>query len=262
MKRSSIALITVAFAAAAHAGITYEFKTTTSGMAEHAMSGVVKSDAGKRRIEITASDDAMFPTGAVMLSSGSALTVIDPAKKTYYDLDLEHYIQQASNLGGGMLKLEFGDPKASVHDDGPAETIAGYPTRRETVQTVFTVAPSIPGAAQNMKVAVQATTQIWLTDKLPADAANVLQTSRLHTGVAAIDKLLDATASLKGFPLKQVTTTNVSMNGGDPMTGTTTTIVSNIVRDANVDASQFTLPAGYTKVDDPLKTQMKNMGLD
>jgi len=259
MQRFLTVILALASAKSAFAGITYEFTTTSSGMPHHGMSGVVRSDAGKRRIEITASDDTIFPAGSVLLSSGNALTVFDPAKKTYYDLDLDQYLQQTAGLGS---RIEFSNPKASVHENGAGETIDGYPTHRATVDTSFGVTPNVPGLGASLSVAIHSTTEVWLTDKLPADAANVLQTSRMHTGVPAIDKILESTATLRGFPLKQVTTTNVSISGGDPVTSTSTTVVSNIRTDAKVAASDFAVPAGFKKVDDPLKAMMKNFGLD
>ena len=264
MKRILTTFVALGIASSAFAGITYRFTTTSSGMAAHGMSGIVKSDAGKRRIEITASDDTIFPAGSVMLSSGNALTVFDPAKKTYYDLDVNKYLQQTAGIGGqsSFVQLDFGNPKASVREAGAGETIGGYPTRRTLVDTSFDVTPLVPGLGQQMKVGVHSTTEVWLTDKLPADAANVLQTSRLHTGVPAIDKVLESTATLKGFPLKQVTTTQVSMNGGDPMTGTSTTVVSDVDTNAKIAATEFAVPAGYAKVDDPLKSMLKNFGID
>ena len=263
MKRFLIALVTIACATAAFAGISYQFTTTSSGMSEHGMSGVVKSDAGRRRIEITASDDTIFPAGSVMLANASGMTVFDPAKKTYYDLDLDKYLQQTAGLGAQspFVQLEFGNPHVSVKDDGAAETIGGYPTRRQTVTSSFDVTPNVPGMGQQMKITVRSTSQIWVTDKLPADAANVLETAKLHTGVPAIDKVVES-MHFNGFPMKQVTTTSVSMNGGDAMNGTSTTVVSNVNTNAKVAAGDFLLPAGYTKVDDPLKSMLKKYGMD
>lgn len=266
MRRVPIVLFAVLFTTSAFAGITYQFKTTSEGIGGHAMSGIVRSEAGKSRIEITASDEATFPAGSVILSSGGgAMTVFEPSKKTYYEMDIEKYIQQTAGLAATkaspLMKIDFSNPHTSIRDEGPGEAIEGYPTRHATVDTSFQMIPNVTGMAQALKMAVHTTTQIWLTDKLPADAANILQTSRLQTGIPAIDKIVESTSSLKGFPLKQVTTSSVSINEGDPMTSTTTSIVSNI-RTVNVASSQFALPAGYTKVDDPLKAMMKKLGLE
>lgn len=263
MKRILIAFLAAAFATSAFAGITYKFNSTTTGMAEKTFAGVVKSDGAKSRIDVTESDDTMFPAGAIVFSNNGTLTVFDPSKKTYYSLDLDKYVQQSLGLAqmSPFVKMDFGNPKTSVHDDGAGGTIAGYPTHRSTITTSFDIASSLLGGEQ-MKVTITSSSRIWLTDKLPASAASIFQTSRARTGVPAIDKVLESTASLKGFPVKQVTESRVSVNGGDEMTSTTTSTVSDVNANANVPASDLAMPSGYTKVDDPLASALKNMGID
>ena len=59
------------------------------------------------------------------------------------------------------------------------------------------------------------------------------------------------------FYLKQVSTVHLNQAGGE-MTITTTSSVSSIQRRA-IDPAQFTLPSGYTKVDDPITKMMRQM---
>lgn len=263
MRRILIVFLAASFATSAFAGITYQFTSTTTGVVDKTFAGTVKSEGAKSRIDVTKSDDVTFPSGSVVLTDGSVLTVLDPAKKTYYSLDLQQYVKQSIGLAqlSPMLKVEFENPHTSVHDDGAGEAIEGYPTRRTTIKTSFDVASKIAGSGP-MTVTVQTTTQTWLTDKLPASAANMFQKSGVQTGVPAIDKILEATASLHGFPLKQVMTSRTSVNGGDPIESTTTTTVSGIRVNAAVAPSDFVMPQGYTKIDDPLSAMMKNFGLD
>ncbi len=266
MRRFPIVLSAFLLSTSAFAGITYQFRTTSEGIGGQSMSGVVQSDAGRSRIEITTSDNTMFPAGSVIVSSGGGtMTVFNPAKKTYYEMDVAKYLQQSAGLAATkaspLVKIDFSNPRTSVRDQGAGQPIEGYPTRHSTVDTSFQMIPSVTGVLPPMNVAVHTTTQIWLTDKLPAAAASILQSSQVQTGIPAIDKILESTSSLKGFPLKQVTTSSVSINDGDPMTSTTTSVVSNI-RTVNVAPSQFALPSGYTRVDDPVHAMMKRLGLD
>lgn len=263
MQRILTAFLVAAFATSAFAGITYKFNSTTTGMAEKTFAGVAKSDGTRSRIDVTESDDTMFPAGAIVLSSGGTITVLDPAKKTYYSFDLDKYVKQSLGLAqmSPLMKMDFGKPQASVHDDGAAGTISGYPAHRSTIATSVDITSSLLGGEQ-MKVTVANTSVVWLTDKLPASAANIFQMSRVQTGVPAIDKVLESTASLKGFPLKQVTTSRVSVNGGDPMESTTTSTVSDIHENATVAPAEFAMPSGYTKVEDPVTSMMKSIGLD
>jgi hypothetical protein len=80
----------------------------------------------------------------------------------------------------------------------------------------------------------------------------------LRTGVEGLDKQIVAqTAGVKGFPLKQVSTVRMTQGTND-MTMTTTALVSNIEK-KSVNAAVFAMPAGFTKVDDPITKMMKQM---
>jgi hypothetical protein len=80
----------------------------------------------------------------------------------------------------------------------------------------------------------------------------------IRTGIEGVDKLIAAqSATVHGFPLKQVSTIHVSQAGND-MSMTTTSTVTEVVK-KNIDASNFAAPAGYTKVDDPITKMIKAM---
>src|SRR5436190_979427 len=84
-------------------------------------------------------------------------------------------------------------------------------------------------------------------------------TSMLSRLGDVVDKLIEAqSTTMKGFPLKQISTIKVSQGGGSDMTMTTTASVSDIAR-KNIDASIFAMPGGYTKTDDPVTKMMKQI---
>ncbi|HUP45936.1 MAG TPA: hypothetical protein VM779_10545, partial [Thermoanaerobaculia bacterium] len=84
------------------------------------------------------------------------------------------------------------------------------------------------------------------------DFTNFLQMRGLRTGLDAVDKLLATEAAqIKGFPLKQVTTTRFSFGGND-MTSTTTSTVRN-VRQVRVAPEMFAVPAGYARTGNPVE---------
>ncbi len=260
MKRFIVVLAALAVAMPALAGITYRFTTTTEGTRESSVRGVVKNDGAKGRVEITSGDELIFKSGTVILSGGgSTITVFDPAKKTYYDLDLGKYLRQTAGGQSPYVSVEIRNPRVAIRELGSGGMIQGYPTRRARLTTSFEVIPKYAGQLQ-MEIGMNLDSEIWLTDRLPADAANVLTSSRLHTGVEAIDKIVDSSASLRGFPLKQVTTTKATIGNMSSSAGKSTTVVSDI-RQVNVAPSEFVVPAGYRKTDDPLEAMLKTLGL-
>ncbi len=260
MKQLLIALAAVAMSMPALAGITYRFTTTTEGTRESSVSGVVKNDGAKGRVEITSGDELIFKSGTVILSSGgSTITVFDPAKKTYYDLDLAKYLRQTAGGQPSYVSVEIRNPQVSVRELGSGGMMQGYPTRRARLTTSFEVLPKYAGQLQ-MRIGMNLDSEIWLTDRLPADPANVLTSSRLRTGVEAIDKVIESSASLRGFPLKQVTTTKATIGDMSSSAVKSTTVVSDI-RQVNVAASELAVPAGYTKTDDPLQAMLKTLGV-
>lgn len=260
MKRLIVTLVVLAMALPAIAGISYRFTTTTEGTRESKVSGIVKNDGPRGRVEITSGDELLFKSGTVILSGGgSTITVFDPAKKTYYDLDLARYLRQTAGGQSPYVSVEIRNPRVSVRELGSGGTIEGYPARRARLVSSFEVIPKYAGQLQ-MEIGMNLDSEIWLTDRLPADAANVLTSSRLRTGVEAIDKIIDSSASLRGFPLKQVTTTKATIGNMSSSGGKSTTVVSDI-RQVNVGPAEFVVPAGYRKTDDPLEAMLKTIGL-
>jgi hypothetical protein len=260
MNRFFMAVAALAMTMPTWAGVTYRFTTTTEGTRESAVSGIVKNEGAKGRVEITAGDELIFKRGTVVLSSGgTTITVFDPAKKTYYDLDLAKYLRQTAGGQNSFVNVEIRNPRVTVRELGAGETIQGYPTRRARLITSFEVIPKYAGKLQ-MEIGMNLDSEIWLTDKLPADAASILQSSRLRTGVDAIDKIIEQSAALHGFPLKQVTTSKATIGGMSPSAGKSTTVVSDI-RQVAVPASEFVVPAGFVKTDDPVAAMMKKLGL-
>jgi len=101
------------------------------------------------------------------------------------------------------------------------------------------------------------TSEIWTTDKLPAEASSVIQGSSLP-GDPILDAIRESHAKLKGFPLKSVTVTTMSI-GGSTTTSTSRTNVTGIRR-ASFPPSAFTIPAGYRKVDNPIDAMLAGIG--
>jgi hypothetical protein len=247
MKRILYSVVIVLAAIPATAGLTYDFHTSTTGLQASEQQGRVTADGANLRMEFSTGDNAMFHNGAVMVShnSGATIDVLDPQEKTYWELDL-------SSLNAGPLAdmVKMTNEKVNVRDAGDGGTIEGYPTHHTIVTASADM--SIGGAPAGMHL--ELTMESWTTDKIPAEAAAFLHRRAGSSGLPMLDKLIAAQSdSIKGFPLKSITTMKVA--GGANMEMTSTTNVTNIKK-ANVAPASFEVPKDYKKTQNPVEKMM------
>jgi hypothetical protein len=262
MKRIVVALVLVLIAPALFAGATYKFRSVTTGVASQTLEGTVKTDGAKIRMEMTAGDGVLFKNGSVVVSNdgGKTLNVTDKATKSYYQLDLTDLLGGASSVTkqfGDLVKFDVKNAKVDVKHAGSVGAVEGFPAQRSTVDSSYELVVNAMG--QNMSMKTKNATELWWTDKVPASYTNALQQRGIRTGIDAIDKMLQAqTSSIKGFPLKQVTTTTVTMNGQEMKTTTTSTVSA--FKEAKFADAEFVIPAGYTKTQNPIEKMMGRFG--
>lgn len=235
------------------AGISYRFESVSGGFGASTLSGVVEAEGDRMRVNIERGDGAVFRDGSYVIAGAGVVSIVDPSARTYSQISL-------GDLGGAamifdqlrsMMDLRVKNPRVSARDRGTGPVLAGYATRHWTVESS---ADLVVGTDTAIGLAMK--NESWTTDKLPAKYANLLDSRELRTGVAELDRLLDAESSkLTGFPLKRVSSISIRQ-GGSPMTMTTTTTVSGIETRAFVPA-EFALPTGYAKVDNPIERAMK-----
>jgi hypothetical protein len=253
--------LTLFVAASVQAGVTYQFDSVSTGVGEQHMRGAVKAEGAKVRVDIARGDKTFFKDGSVVLSTdgGKTLTVADMKARSYYILNLNDLLASASAMlqqFGGVFQLDVRNPRVVVRDRGAAGRIESYAVRKSTVDSSYEVAMKAVG--QKKAIRMQMTTEVWWTDRLPPEFTNFLQLRGVRTGVPAVDKLLEAqTSAIKGFPLKQVTTTRVFM-GGDPLVTTSTSTVT-ALRQATIAPSEFVIPAGFKKTESPIDKLMKSV---
>lgn len=258
-------LVTVILAAVlvptAFAGVSYRFDSSSSGFASQTISGVVKADQGKVRIDVTTGDGLMFESGSVMFASGGGpITVANPADKTYYEIDPSNLL--GSSAGAmtqlqGLVNIDARNSRVSVRDGGNSGAIEGYATRRTLVDTSYDLVMDMFG--QKTTTTVATSSEVWWTADIPAEYANVFQTSTLRSGFPAIDKVLASqSANIKGFPLKQVTTTTMTINGGVQRSTSTTAVTG--LKQMAIPPADLVMPSGYRKVDSPIESMMGKLG--
>lgn len=242
-------------ASSAFAGLTYDFTSVSSGMSNGTITGTVKAEGTNIRIDITRGDGVLFENGSFVLSAdgGRTMQVVNPAAKTFYVLNLDQIVGSADSLLktlGGMVKLDIRNPRVTVTGGAAAGTIEGFDTKKSTVTSAYEIA--VEGLGQPLSMKMNLHTDVWWTEQLSAEFTNFLQMRGLRTGIEAVDRLIEAErASIKGFPMKQITTAKMSFGGND-MTSTTTSTVTN-VKKAAVAASAFALPQGLARTASPLE---------
>ena len=225
MKKALCALLLLAAADAA-AAISFRVQGSSG------MTGRVLADGLRMRLELD--------NGTVLLSNdgGKTLTLLDPAARTFKPLT-------AADLG--VAGLQVSNPKTSARDLGDGGTLEGYPTRKWEVETAFDAAidPSDP----KMTMHIVMRSESWRTDRLPEAAASVAMAQTARTGIASLDKLLDsmASAEVKGFPLKEVTTIRVGGKSGRETSETWTVEAHGIRTGVAAAPAQFAVPIGYKK---------------
>lgn len=259
MKRIVLTIFALAFAGRLHAGIMYRSETITEGVKAHSFTGIVKVEGGKSRIDVVNGDEKFAASGSVILSSTGSpvLTVFNPARKTYYEIDPKRLSAAAANVEKEVSQyVTMTPPKIKITPQGDGDLIEGYPTRHSRVQSSTTIQARALGYLTTTRIDM--TSDIWSTDKLPQDAARQIQLP-IHGG-EGLEKMIEATqGKLPGFPLRSVSTTTMTIKGGSTVTMTTRSNVTNIRR-ATFAPSEFTLPSGLKKVDSPLDALMRRLG--
>ncbi|MGH9459404.1 MAG: DUF4412 domain-containing protein [Thermoanaerobaculia bacterium] len=261
MKRFLASLLLLVLAAApSYAGLRFRFENTTTG-GPGSLAGTAAVEGSSLRIDVSRGDGFLLPDGAIVLSKdgGATLTVIDPSKQHYYQLELERMFASVGSLltqMGGMFEMNVRDAKVTVTDQGKGEPILGYPTHKHRVRTSWTLDMNVMGQKTSFAYATDA--EMWVTDAIPAEQATFLQFRNMRTGHPELDELIETqTAGVEGFPLKVVTRTR-TVQGTKVDEQTTTMTVSEMEKVA-IPAGRFEIPAGFERVASPLEALQQGL---
>jgi Domain of unknown function (DUF4412) len=253
MNRTIASVVVIVFATRLEAGVTYRSETTTTGVRSRAFNGIVKTESGQSRFTVTKSDEKMFEAGSVILSSGkdSNMTVLNPAKGTYYVLD---FAKVASSVAETQKQfapwLSISKPVVTVKSEGPGGIVEGYPTQRWLVDTSMEM-------KMKTSVVISAHLEILTTEKLPA-AASSMALNSLSPDDPVFGAIRDAYAKIKGFPLRSVTVTKMTTGGSTTTTTSRTNVTA--IHVATFPPSDFAIPAGYKRVDSPIDAMLNAFG--
>ena len=203
-------------------------------MVEH-----VIADGENRRLTYENREEPF--TEDVMLSTddGKTVTALNTPLRTWFTLTAS----PATETGlPPRMSAELRDVKVSMTEEPSAEIIAGYPVRKFVIHAGYMTREHYSGIKVDRIHTM--TTLIWTTNKL--DRSLAFPIPEVTVGARSIDaQLREITASIPGFPLREVTTISRAYEGGQPSVTMTTTEVDDIRTVPSPPASEFVKPAGY-----------------
>jgi len=192
------------------AAIAYQF---TEGIG----SGRVVADGPRVRVEHLQGERVV----SVWLTTdgGKTVAVLDPRAKT----------ATLMNVDDLLGELTVSGTKATARDLGDGGTIEGYPTRKWAIDAACDLA--VAGASVHLTLHSES----WRTERIPGDA---------QIKATQLERLLPA--SVKGFPLKEVTTIRTKPPNGRETSATVTSAVHD-VHAVTATPAMFAIPPGYKR---------------
>lgn len=198
--------------------------------------------------------------GSYMLTKngGKTLYLVDPAEKTYAELDLNAMLGLVGGIMNGMgplLKIQFTDPKVQkvAEEDGGA--VLGLPTKHYKYRTSYTMTVKVFGMGNTTDVVQEQ--DVWATSSLADPALGVwLRAEPPRTGNTEFDKLIASEMDrYSGFPLKTVTVSTSTQKKGNKQQVTRQTMeVTELDAKASVPDATFEIPAGYEQTEIAMPT--------
>ncbi len=263
----SLALAFIIAPALGAQGLSYDIKTTGS-MADPRsgtpttrtfMAGHGQFANGMSRIDVTESlmPGGMMGAGTYTITNAAkgTTTIVDPARRTYLELNPAELAKTAASLQqslGGLAKTEISDVSVNVEELGAGEPMQGYSTLRYRITENYTMNMTIIGRSD--RSTTHSVTELWVAPQLDG----IMNPAARPAASDATGPMADLTAKQyqayakvkKGVMLKRVMTMESGSEGKARPT-TMTMAVENIKR-ASISPSVFEVPAGYTKSESPL----------
>lgn len=260
-RNSLVALLLLAVAPTALAGIRYTAVTTTEGPGgnqETKVDAWVDGAAAKVVFRESATPTLEEGNYVVTTDGGKTLYLVNPKDKTYAEWNLDAMLQTFGNMMeamGPMLKFQIDNVKVEELGSGPGPTMHGLPTTHSKFRTTYDMKIKVLGMGRANHV--DSEQEIWSTRELGDPALGIWLRKDRPTGFGELDKLVKAEMDkVQGFPLKTVTrTTTTGQKGKREQTTVSTTEVTELDRSASVPASTFEIPEGYTKSEAMLPQQ-------
>jgi hypothetical protein len=238
------------------AGIEYQFRQIRRSEVETVPSlditGRAIVDGERSRVDFTGGSQYIPGTYAISVDGSRSLTFVDPAHKTYTEVNLAGLASAV-----GAARIEIANLKSTVETLGDHPIIAGLPTNHDRLTIQYDITMHMGTLALKQKV--QTIIDKWTTAAFGDVTDTFLGSGSLHTGNPQLDEILDAeTMKIKGLPLRQlvqVITNSQNTHLGtsqlkiNPTRKQTTEMVVSAVESKTIAPSSFQVPESYTRRD-------------
>ncbi len=200
----------------------------------------------------------------IVRNGGAEMLLVNPAEKTYMQWDMMKMMAgmgQMMNAVGGLVKMQMSEVKVDAQDMGAGPVLQGYPTRHIRMIQNYTMSASVLG--RTSKTRSESTTDYYFAPTLRianpfvANSNSMAMMSQfdMFNNSDYKSQMEKANAKLpkNGVPLRAVTTMVSTDEKGKAETVTSVMEMLNF-KSGNIPASEFAIPAGYTKVEMPAMT--------
>jgi len=238
IRSAALALVVAASAVTATANaedLTISFKSSDGGVATHYFTkDRVRMNSGK--------------TDTMMEFASGKIVSIDHQKKQYFEMTVDELDATMKGVAAQMeeamanvppqmreqmAKMMGGGASEVTVTKGATKTIAGYPCQTYTVSMGTTMTQ-------------ESCNSTALTP--PFDPANFQKMSRVSIPmIQGMDKMIKKMSEIQGIALMQRNSTSIMGRKSD------TSMEATAVSKSAIAADVFALPAGYKKIDSPLK---------
>lgn len=207
----------------------------------------MKIDGDGARIEWIEGRSPMGAAKGYMVTkdAGKTLYLVDPEKKEYFNAGA------MMQMAAGMVSMKVKEYKIEKVKDEAGPTILGYPTRYYKFVTTYSMEVSVFGMKQTSSGKNEQ--EIWATPKVNVSAMAVFEKfgAQAMGGFGDMQKLIEAekAKTVKGFPLKTITTSDTGTPGKPKMTKSIMEITD--IKEGSVAASEFEIPKDYKETSMP-----------
>ena len=254
MKRTMLVAALALAAFPSFAAVQYEYtqKNTAEDSATPSSDLTARAivDEGRSRVDFISGN--VYPPGTYVVSpDGARLFFIDPTKKWYTEFNAAGAV---SALGATNIKI--GNLRSNMAKLGDRPVIAGIETDHYQLTIDYDVTVVIH--AIPMKQSVHTVIDSWTTPRF--GGIRHALASGVRTGNAELDKMLDIESNkVQGFPMRQtvsIRTTLENRNVNSQLKVQPTRTISREMRVMSVrelasNPALFTIPAGFTRADNP-----------
>ncbi|HET7433728.1 MAG TPA: hypothetical protein VFN10_03340 [Thermoanaerobaculia bacterium] len=257
MKKMLVVAAVALLSLPASAAIQYEFfqKSTTEGDAVPSTDMTARAlvDGSRTRIDVVGGN--VYPPGCYIITDDATkrMLFIDTVNKSYTEFNAA---SAATAIGSSNIKIE--NRKSDVVKLDDHLTIAGHTTDHYRLTLSYDI--TVVFRSMPLKQSVRTVVDKWTTSEF-GKLGDAGIAGNLHTGNSEIDAIVELeNTRIPGFALRQnvsvTTIDNTTPVPGSELKFPATRVVNRElwvtkIQQTATDASQFVLPATYTRADAP-----------